>query len=482
MQKSSTDSGLANVILSSFVFLASFYLLLIGLDKHRVLWFGVFIGATVLFLVSHDRLKKVALTLISILPIVNYGFIPHFGYTIFETLAVVIVGGFFYNKSVGKGNLRTQLTYPFLFMLLSLIASTIVAPNVEFALSIILICLIFFFVTKSIAFYLLDEKDLKAVLYCLVIPLIVSALLGVYQAIFGSSEAKLVDDFNPNVISGELGFSRVPGPLNNSLNFGQYLSILISFFIGFLLASRRDCPRSKPLTILSYVALFIGMAALVGTISRTAMAAVVITLIICLFIRYRSRILIAVSVMALSIIVFQAQLADMIGRSGVGIRFMMSQFDFQAGRLDIWKYAFRVFSENPLLGVGTGNLNYASGINGASLKMVPGGHVESVYVSYLVSNGILGLTALVYFLWKGIKMSYDLFKNNSDPLVKSVSFGLFAGFVSSSINMTTNPASLPSALGSGDPTNFYLFWLLLAILMVTAKRTQLLRISQDVQR
>jgi len=61
------------------------------------------------------------------------------------------------------------------------------------------------------------------------------------------------------------------------------------------------------------------------------------------------------------------------------------------GRLTIWGRAFTVIKENPLIGVGWGNLQQATGLTGGNFK-----HVHSLY---LQTSGEMGLPALVVLFW-----------------------------------------------------------------------------------
>jgi O-antigen ligase len=70
-------------------------------------------------------------------------------------------------------------------------------------------------------------------------------------------------------------------------------------------------------------------------------------------------------------------------------RFIVANSDFDTGRLGLWYKAIDIFYNSPLLGVGSGNLNevgYRWGITPSYLQHRVGGHVESVYLSLLVSD------------------------------------------------------------------------------------------------
>lgn len=443
------------------------------------MWYAVLFLIAILFSISRNKLKRISLTLISILPIVNYNFFPRFDFKLLDVFAVIILCAYLYYNSTRKKYLITPFTYPFLFMFLTLLLSTIVAPRVDFAFWVIFTCVLFFLIAKSISFFLTDEKDITAALYCLIIPTVVSALLGIYQGMFGIHAAKLANVFNPNVITHE--FLRAPGPFDDSLTFGQYLSVLVSFFIAFFLAGIRYGANRKLLLALSFATISIGIAGLISSVSRTPVATIIVIVAVSLLILYRSKGIMIVCVMLLMIVVFQDQLLNAFVSDPMAKRYLAAESDFAASRLVLWKNGFDLFLRNPIVGIGTGNLNFATRLADPSERMIPGGHIESVYVSYLVSNGIVGLVALVYLISKVLTQSYAMFKNSPDPFLKSVSFGLFAAFLSNAINMVTNPASLPGKIGAFDYACFYMFWVLLALLIVVTSRTKYSRISQNLE-
>ena len=463
--------GLNDSVLPLSVFAAVFFLLLIGLVDHKGMWYGAVAVIPFLFFISRNKFKKVALTLVAILPISTYGFVPRYGYRLFDMLALGLILVFLYFNSGKKQYYKTPLTFPLLLMFLTMVISSVVAPNIGFAVPIIVTCLLFYFSAKSIGFFIADEDGIVAILYCLMVPFLVSSILGVYQSIFGVYSARLVEAFNPNVVTAE--FFRAPGPLDNSLSFGQYLSVMSSFFVGIVLAGLRYRLKKKILLILAGLAIFGGAAGLVGSLSRAAIISLVIVFPVSFLILYRSKGMLTVSLVVVAVVVFQDSIVRGIVSDPVAQRFLTAQSDFERGRLVLYENAFRKFLDNPILGVGTGNLNYASGFADPSQRMVPGGHVESVYVSYLVSNGILGIAALMYLILRTITLSFNLYRETSDPFLKSVSFGLFAAFTSNAVNMTTNPASLPGKMGDFDLTNFFMFWVFIALLMLIWSRSRI---------
>lgn len=425
-------------------------LLIIGPEKHRILWLS-FIGIiALLFVISRHTIRDVALSLIAILPIVDYRIVPHFSLKLFDILAVIIIIAGLYSTLKKRSN-YVPSGYPFRYLVLTMILSTFVASNIEFSFSIILTCVFFFFIFKGITSSLIDQQDISALLLCLIVPLLVSAFIGVVQGIYGPYSLAIAKEFNTNVGTGNLGFNRVSGTLDNSLDFAQYLSVMSSFVVGYLILSWRYSAGSRLLRIVSIASLILAIIALLGTVSRTSIASFAMIIALAFIVLYGRRAALILALIVLPMILFPQEILGVIISKKVLIRFLSIQDSLQIGRVKLWKNAFNVFLSNPILGIGTGNINYASGLTPFSQRMMPGGHVESVYISYMISNGLIGFWGLMVLTLKVIKNSYKLYKERSEPIVKSISFGLFLAFVCNSMNMVTNPASLPTPLSTGGP-------------------------------
>ena len=262
----------------------------------------------------------------------------------------------------------------------------------------------------------------------------------------------------------------VSGTLDNSLDFGQVLICYVQFRFRIFSVELEESAGGWLLRVTCIVSLVLAIIALLGTLSRTSILSFAAIVALAFIVLNGRRAAVILAIIALVMILFPQEILGIFISKKLLFRFQGIQDSLQVGRGKLWKDAFNVFLSNPILGVGTGNLNYATGLTTVSQRMVPGGHVESVYLSYLVSNGVIGFLGLVALTIKVIKDSYLSFKESLDPMAKSISFGLFLAFVCNSMNMITNPASLPTSLNRGGQTDFYMFWILLSILFIVSKK------------
>lgn len=468
LQTSDLRSYLTDAILPCFIFLGTTILLLAGPEKHRFLWFGFVVLIPIFFVISRHTIREVALTLIALVPIVDYSIVPHFNLKLFDILAVIIIIVAWRHSAKRESSYHAPTGYPFRYLALILVLSSFVSPNLEFSLSIILTYVFFFLVFRGITSSLILQNDMRAVLLCLLVPLLVSAFVGIVQGIYGPYSLAIGKNFNTNVVSGRSGLNRVSGTLDNSLDFAQYLSVMGSFVVGFLLVSWKNSAGGRLLRVVSIVSLTVATIALLGTVSRTSIASFAAVVAFAFIVLFGRKAALLLALVVFLVILFPQEILGLFFGSKLLIRFSGSQNSLQSYRLKIWKNAFDVFLANPILGIGTGN--YSTGLVPTMQRMKLGGHVESVWISFLLSNGLLGFAGLVALTVKVLKDSYKLFKENVEPIAKSISFGLFLAFLCNSMNMITNPASLPTPLSAGHHTNFYMFWILLSILFIVIEK------------
>jgi O-antigen ligase len=112
------------------------------------------------------------------------------------------------------------------------------------------------------------------------------------------------------------------------------------------------------------------------------------------------------------------------------------------GRFEMWKASYKMFVENPILGVGAGNWTdefqkNVTGNNDAPYLM-EFNHPHNVYLEALSTRGLVGMFSLLLFIlyplvyvWKRRDQETDLFRN-------LVIMAVFAMLISGAVDMLTN--------------------------------------------
>jgi putative inorganic carbon (HCO3(-)) transporter len=94
--------------------------------------------------------------------------------------------------------------------------------------------------------------------------------------------------------------------------------------------------------------------------------------------------------------------------------------DQSAGdRVTLWQDAFRVITENPVVGTGFDTYEYMG-------RVGPFRDTHNYYVKVLVETGCVGLFLLLWFLATAGKLSWRVFKQAKDPLLSGLGCAVFA--------------------------------------------------------
>jgi O-antigen ligase len=302
----------------------------------------------------------------------------------------------------------------------------------------------------------------------LIIAFIFSALFGIYQYYFGLNFA-LVKQLNPNTTFeiGDVIFVRVVGPFGNSLNFAHYLSVLSAFSFALLISSRNK--KEKLLTGSAFV---IGLLALVFTLSRGAVLALLISITIALIFRFKKKISFLVLIILLLFAIMPKMSIEVLLPEGLLKRSAIAVEEFESSRVSLWYKAIPMFLHYPVLGVGPGNINAAGqnfGVANSTDVSQSSGHLESVYLAILISLGLFGLIPFIGMIVTAIFYCYkNYFKKAASVGVKSFSFALGTSLLSTAINMIANPALLI------DVRIAFLFTLLLGLTIITSNTSKVL--------
>ncbi|MEI6857722.1 O-antigen ligase family protein [Psychrilyobacter sp.] len=104
-----------------------------------------------------------------------------------------------------------------------------------------------------------------------------------------------------------------------------------------------------------------------------------------------------------------------------------------AGRFEVWKDAYSIFKENPVLGVGISNYDRASKKEYKIQKRYYSAHSD--YLGLLCETGIVGFMGFLIMLWIMFREAYK--KKKLNLLLSVTSVLLFLGIFESNMNKNT---------------------------------------------
>lgn len=289
-----------------------------------------------------------------------------------------------------------------------------------------------------------DLKDLRRVIWVLIVGASVLSLLGIVRTTMGSSPG-LLEGFSQvvnEVVDEEVIGSRIAGPLGDANFFGQLLVLVFPFALERAFRARIWIPR-----IAAALATILIATAVVLTYSRGALiglvAVVVFTLV---FIRPALRtVLVTLFLSAVVLVLLPSQYLDRIGSlgqvlqigSGTGVQDASLQ-----GRFGEMVVGMDMFHDYPVTGVGPGNypvryVEYSSG-RGIDYRLEQR-QPHSLPVEVAAELGVLGLawwTLAAYFLGSRLLRARRLAAMHEQRELKHYLEALcvsFAGFATTSL-------------------------------------------------
>lgn len=253
----------------------------------------------------------------------------------------------------------------------------------------------------------------RGLLLVVVLAAIVHAIVAVLQS-FGVLS-------NYNYFFNTTGLFTNPGP------FGCYLSFALAALLPCILLNFGSFKRTQK--ILSVFAVLLLLYGLIQSDSRAAYLATIVTVLICLFLRFRSRIRIKRIHMGVLLLLF----------SGIMLALYMHRPSSANARLGIWKITVQAVGRKPLLGYGTDGfhrtymLKQADYLTDADEEMRRNAdEVKTAFnvpLELLYEQGIIGLLlwgSILFLSIKGILGTTD--NKNSLLLFPILSFLVFSLF------------------------------------------------------
>lgn len=197
----------------------------------------------------------------------------------------------------------------------------------------------------------------------------------------------------------------------NANHFGAFIAHYSVLALGMFILDKNKMRRRL------YLLTFIGSVyPLFYSYSRGAYVAVLGALVLLGILRYR---ILIVGVLALAL-TWQTVLPD-----SVVDRIQMTESssgqleESAAERLVAWELADKLFSENPVMGIGFEGFVYAS--QGIRLH-----NVHNYYLQIACEQGILGLTLLLILLYRIARSSWRLYKQGDDDFFRALGLGALA--------------------------------------------------------
>ncbi len=310
-------------------------------------------------------------------------------------------------------------------------------------------------ITPILMFFLVlnTVKDRVTIKNLVMIMIIVSTIVGL-MAIYDYME----------VGDASLESSRIGGIAGHSNSLAAFFNYYMFLPFGFFLMN-----RAKPKYWLLLIPFLIQFRGIMVTFSRGGYIAFAFGLYAITFIR--SKVFFALLLAATLFSFFNPLLLP------AGIRYRMSQTftkpvsytdavsqeehveesldGSSRSRLEIWKGAFKMISEQPVFGIGYG-------LFFPLIKYYwAGGYSIDAHNTYLIIAAEMGIPALIIFLWiilLTIWHTYRLYKNTSDPYSRAVALGFLGGLFGLLMSNMFG-----SRLDSQEVSSY--FWILAALIM-----------------
>jgi O-antigen ligase len=222
----------------------------------------------------------------------------------------------------------------------------------------------------------------------------------------------------------DIGGPRFYGTLGSPINAAAYFELILAPALAVLATS-----LGRTHKVLAGLGVVLGLIALVGTLSRAAWGATIVSMIVtCAAFRtggerrggYGLAVpLLLLAVVAGVLLTFQATIAT---------RVTGDDYGSARGRLPLAATALEIITDSPILGIGVNNYTaalprYEANFTGEWLYTV-----HNKYLLVWAEAGIGGLAAFLWFLAATVRRGREVWKRR-DPLLSPLALGLTAGLV-----------------------------------------------------
>lgn len=249
--------------------------------------------------------------------------------------------------------------------------------------------------------------------------------------------------------SAREGFMRIGGTIGSPNTASSYLTVLLSIAGGLLFTN-----LGRLYKILASAVIALGGVALILTFSRGGWMALATSLILFGFFLSRRRGLSLRGPIAILVILTLLYLPF---HNVISARLFGDDKGSAASRIPLMHLAFRIFADNPVLGVGANNFSVAMGpYLTAEFRH---GFVYAVHNKYLLvlcETGIGGLAAFLAFLFAALRRGWHCW-NFSDSFLSPLALGFLVGIAGHMVHMNVD-------IFRGRPMQ-QMIWLVAALLV-----------------
>ncbi|AEH44571.1 O-antigen polymerase [Thermodesulfatator indicus DSM 15286] len=310
-------------------------------------------------------------------------------------------------------NIKQPLLYPFLFLVgisfFGVVYSEDYVEGFKRAKTLVNLILVYWLFSVLLDSCFLSNRRVKLIFFSFLFGLIVFDVIG-FLSYFGIfiKDSTLIP-FRP------LGVHHIW--VGNINSFGFYVATI------FLIFYRLSLKFTEKFFLFSFI--LIGLVSIILSTSRTAWLGLLVTFMILLLVVFRKQKKILLIVFAV-IFVFLISLYKFNNVVNQRVNLIFSDISkYQSGivgtsigsRFVMWKASFKMFMSNPFLGVGTGDYIIAAKEYVKSGKfpslLARYNHPHNMFMFVLATNGLLGLTALLYIFYKILIYSKKLILSNN---------------------------------------------------------------------
>lgn len=332
---------------------------------------------------------------------------------IFFTLALL----FFIIKKALKPDFKFIQSKEYFFLLLFIVFSAFSLVNGGIYLKKSFIAL-FFKWTKYLLMFIVAEDTFyepKRIWRALVILLFTSGLItcdSLFQLHTGT------DFLRHKTLIGLSGMDAyaITSSFNHYNDLGAYLTMILMLIFGLLVSGRLNL-FSK--IVLSILQIFL-LACLLLTFSRGAWLAFIIATISMVFLSKRISIFMIFFIIFIILLTFLPQMQER-------VYLIFNEGGDNTGRLILWKAAFRMIKDNPLLGKGIGTFMDYCPIYAPSNYQ----YAHNCYLQIWAETGIFSLISFLAFLYLLLSNAIKAFRKTGDFLLLGLICGIFGFLVHS---------------------------------------------------
>lgn len=432
-------------------------------------WSFALLCGVVVFLLSAARSEALLLSIVFLIPI---GWITEIGLPtggvagrldVATTVRLLVVGGFlagqlFWDWRSVITSLKAPLAKLSLLFAGATCASLILGGNeASYSATKAVVRLLSYIGFCLVLVLWVNSKDLlRKITFTIMASTIFVAAFGIFQEVIGEYTSFWFF-LNPPTDFFEEMDHRAPSFFANCNSLAGYLNLVLPFSIAcWILGEGRWKRLGAWSTVLSVVSLLCTQS-LGGVVS---FGAIVILGIFC-FVKGRKKklaLLAAVAVLAAGFYFAIGSLSPV--HEGEALAYD------QSIRLILWGIAGNLFTHSPLIGVGWGNFTELYGSYVEGISWIPEGRfaVHNLYLQLLAETGLVGFGAFFLLIFRAVQQALRQWRLAIEPLDKALGFGVLGAILAVLLHGSVD------FLFHVSPQFGTLFWVLLALLVVSGKR------------